>query len=601
LRTKKISSQQKQLAHKLFLKGLSAQDNGLGTDAVKFYTEALQYNPEHLEALYNLAIILHDQGDYNKALTNYQKVVTLNPNLAIAHKNIGDALLALEEPDKAISSYQTAVDIDPELAEAWYNLGLVERQQLNLDRAEKAFNRALTLRPGYTAAKRGLARLLCQQGRLKNSLALYQKLIKLCPDDYDLKGEMIDILHLKGDLDTIQTLTQEILNELPEDPRALNFQGLLYQAQGRAPTAIKILQQAVKNAPELFYIHSNLLYAMLMNPDVSPTEYLDEARHWWQKAAPTTPSPGRQPHTNHKLRLGFISADLKRHSVSYFLLPLLEHIDKQKIKLYAYSDVARTDDMSALIQQQVDYWRPIRGVNDDEVFNLIKKDQIDILVELSGHTASNRLPLIARKPAPVQISWLGYPASTGISNGTFRLTDNTVDPEGSEAYYSEPLLRLQRPFLCYSPPPEVNDLTINSNKNHPVTFGSFNNPAKINRNVIAVWSRILSRTPGSKIILKSKTFISKLARNNFIKQFVNYGIDAARIELRPPTPATAAHFNSYNDIDIALDTFPYNGTTTTCEALWMGVPVITCRDPCFQCGSNAACNNQLPGAGCRQP
>jgi len=392
---------------------------------------------------------------------------------------------------------------------------------------------------------------------------------------------MAEILLLTGALGEARKLCESILGNSVNDPEALNISALIHLQRGEPQTALSLLRQALANSPEPATIHSNLLYALLMNPATTPDEYLNEARQWQRQHkipdekiyshSPADPQPSEK-----KLRLGFISADLRRHSVSYFLLPLLKQLKNHKFAIYSYADIRYADDYSELIKQNSNCWRPIRGLDDATVAEMIKSDKIDILIELGGHTASNRLPLLTRQPAPVQISWLGYPASTGLSNNTFRLSDTTVDPDGSEKFYSEPLLRMKRPFLCYAPPQEAVNLRPGIKKDlRPITFGSFNNPAKINQTVISIWSQILHRTPHSRLVLKSKVFRDEETRKTFLQRFAKLGITEERVLLHPGNPETRDHFKSYQNIDIALDTFPYNGTTTTFEALWMGVPVIT--------------------------
>ena len=565
----------------LFARALAAQDQGLLEAAAATYEQVLQHNPDHLEALFNRAVIDHEQNRLEKALRGYQKALAIQPGLAPAHKNIGDIRFSLQEFDTAAAAYEASLKSDPDQAGTWNNLGMLEKHRRNYDNAAKAWRRALDLQPDHKNAGQNLARILKQQGKYEEALTLNRQICQRYPEDNDSKLDLALIQHTLGALGEAAEICTTILRHNPDNAETLNILGLIHLQQGNPEAAIATLRLALEHQPQLPRVHSNLLYAMLMDPKTTPDNYLREARCWWEThgleaSRKMTYSHRRRPPENRKLHLGFISADFRQHSVSFFLLPLLKALRNGQFTIYGYADLQRTDNYSCRLREQMDFWRPIFGLEDNAVGSLIEDDEIDILIELGGHTANNRLTLIAQKPAPIQISWLGYPAGCGLANGTFRLSDSYTDPIANDAFSSEQLLRLPGPFLCYAPPPEALTLTGKTEK-RPLTFGSFNNPAKINYRVISVWAGLLRQIPGSRLILKAKIFSDLKTRNIFEQRFKKSDIALDRIEFRPGNPNLVDHFNSYNDIDIALDTFPYNGTTTTCEALWMGVPVITIR------------------------
>ncbi len=585
----------------LFNKALAAQDKNNLQTAASLYTEILQRAPNHLEALFNLAVINHDRNNLEEALEGYTKAGKIQPEQAEAHKNIGDIQFIFEDFEAAAAAYEKSLRIDPKSAATWHNLGMVENRRYNYDRAARAWKQALNLQPDHKNAGLALARLLRQQGRYKESLTLNQKICHRYPEDRDSRFELALVNLSLGFLEQAAEFCTSILNQDPEDPEALNIMGLIHLQRGDPETAVRNLRAALKNREELPQTHSNLLYALLMDPGITPTEYLREARHWWQSYGLTANRKKRYSHLrlplkNRKLKLGFISADFRQHSVAYFLLPLLRSLKKDQFTIYGYADISREDNYSKLIREQMNYWRPIFALEDQTVGDLIEDDKIDVLIELGGHTANNRLLLMAQKPAPIQISWLGYPASSGLANGTYRLSDNFADPTANDDFYSEPLLRLPDLFLCYGPPAAVLALTRETRK-HPLTFGSFNNPAKINVQVISLWAELLKQIPESRLILKAKVFTDGETRNIFQQRFSRFNLAAGRIEFRPGNPDIVDHFTSYNDIDIALDTFPYNGTTTTCEALWMGVPTITLQGSTHAARVGAALLNAI---GCRE-
>ncbi|MGD9579242.1 MAG: hypothetical protein AB7Y74_13445, partial [Syntrophorhabdus sp.] len=265
-------------------------------------------------------------------------------------------------------------------------------------------------------------------------------------------------------------------------------------------------------------------------------------------------------------------------SVSYFFLPLLkEH--SRSFEIFCYSDVKRPDQVTACLKGLTDHWRSIVGLTDEEVARQIGQDRIDILVDLAGHTTHNRLPVFAMRPAPVQVTWLGYPNTTGIPVMDYRITDDIADPVGdSGQYHTERLVRLPQGFLCYAPPEEAGEVSsLPALIQGRVTFGSFNNLPKVNEKVVEVWSSILKKVPGSSLMLKSRSLSDKGVRHRYLDMFSRYGVTSERIQLVPYAHMKQEHLSLYGRMDIGLDPFPYNGTTTTCEALWMGVPVVTLK------------------------
>ena len=280
------------------------------------------------------------------------------------------------------------------------------------------------------------------------------------------------------------------------------------------------------------------------------------------------------PDPERRLRIGYVSPNLSRHSVGYFMEPVIEHHDRRHFEVYCYYTHELSDDATRRIRELADAWRDAAKVTDDALERMIRDDEIDILIDLAGHSKGNRLAVFARKAAPVQMTWLGYPDTTGLDTVDFRITDGTSDPSPSaELRHTERLLRLDDVFLCYKPPHD--SPPVNMRPASEVVFASFNNISKVNRRLIEAWARILARVPGSRLILKSAALNYADAADRVLECCENCGIDPGRVELHGWIKDRHHHLQLYNNIDIALDTFPYNGTTTTCEALWMGVPVIS--------------------------
>jgi protein O-GlcNAc transferase len=356
---------------------------------------------------------------------------------------------------------------------------------------------------------------------------------------------------------------------------------MLLQAQGDLDAAVTAYRQALTLDPDFADAHSNLLLCLHYRPDVDAAELFAEHQRWGeQHGAPlaamiATHANARDP--KRRLRIGYVSPDFRAHSVSHFIAPVLAHHERRHFEVYCYYNAHQVDATTERLKGLADHWRNIAHLTDAEVAALIGQDGIDILVDLAGHTAHNRLLLFARKPAPIQVTYLGYPDTTGLATIDYRLTDALTDPPGaSERFHTEALVRLSQGFLTYQPSaesPPVNALpTLGGDQ---ITFGSFNNAAKLNTAVIALWAQILRALPHAHLILKAAQLGDADTAERFRQRFAEHAIAPERLQILGAFASEGDHLKAYHGIDIALDPFPYNGTTTTCEALWMGVPVIT--------------------------
>jgi predicted O-linked N-acetylglucosamine transferase (SPINDLY family)/predicted SAM-dependent methyltransferase len=375
---------------------------------------------------------------------------------------------------------------------------------------------------------------------------------------------------------------------------ALNNRGGQLLAQGMAKEAIDQYQMALVLAPEKPFIQSNYLYALnyQTTPDMGKIFaahkkfgefYENVAAKSTALQSPITSnaatSTAISAATNEQrpLRIGYVSSDFRHHAVSHFIEPVLAAHDKNKFQLFAYYHHTVVDDMTKRIQSHVSHWRSLVGKSDVDIAAMIRADGIDILIDLAGHTATNRLPMFARKPAPLQVTWLGYPNTTGLSTMDYRITDAFADPSGmTDAFHTEKLHRMPETFSCYSAPTDAPAVApLQAKRTGRVTFGSFNNFAKITAEVITVWSNILKRIPTATLFLKYKDLESVPMTQYIHYQFMTRGVLVSQLRIQGDDASHVEHMARYNNIDIALDPFPYNGTTTTLDALWMGVPVIT--------------------------
>jgi protein O-GlcNAc transferase len=542
------------------------------------YRAILAAKPRHVAALCNLGVLLRATGRAGDAVACYRRAIAASPDHAPAYENMGNALIELADFAAAEAAFLKATKLAPRSAEAFLGLGTARHRQGRLDEAAAEYERALALKPGHPQALLNSAAILQTVGKLPAAAVIYRQLIAAHPRFAMAYCNLGAVLEPMGELGEAETVLRTAMALQPGYAAAMMNLGTVLQVGGDVAAAIAVLRQALAIAPEP-RIHSNLLMYLNYRPDIADAAIAEEHREWdrlyARPLAPPAPIPS-DPDPARRLRIGYVSADFRTHSVSYFLEPLLAHRDRAESEIVLYSDVAVPDATTERLASLADRLVPILGRSDESVAALVRDDGIDILVDLAGHSGANRLMLFALKPAPVQVSWLGYPNTTGLMAMDFRITDAIADPPGSEVLHSETLIRLANGFLCYQPPsdaPAVAPLPA-ATAGH-ITFGSFNNLAKVTPEVVRCWSAILLAVPGSRLVLKSHTLADAGVAQRYTALFAAADVAADRLDLLPRITATDGHLAAYHRIDIALDPFPYNGTTTSCEALWMGVPVVT--------------------------
>jgi len=511
--------------------------------------DSVPITPSHLENVQRLlrsGVSLRAQGHHTEAIAEFNKALALDPRSAEAHLQLGNALKSLQRHTEAVASLRRASELAPKNAVIWLNLGVSLLVLAARDEAIACFQRAIKLEPGRPEALNILGSALLDAGRIGEA-----------------KKQLQAALRLK-----------------PAYPAAHDNLGRALRSQGRPGEAVAEFRSALAAQPSPS-THSNLVYALNFVPGLPAEEIFAEHKRWSQlyaeplkKNAPVLIN-SRDP--TRRLRIGYVSPDFVHHAVSYFIEPVLAAHNRAEVEVVCYADAPVADATTARLRALSDQWRDIAPLNDDQVAELIRNDKIDILVDLAGHTARHRLLVFARRPAPAQITWIGYPNTTGLAAIDYRLTDKISDPPGqTEAFYTEKLVRLPEVFSCYKPSdqaPVVSDLP--ALKNGYVTFGSFNHFAKINPAVLALWARLLVRLPTARLFLKARSLADPETATGVRETFSHHGVLLDRLTLCSDELSVADHQRLYQGVDIALDPFPYNGTTTTCEALWMGVPVVT--------------------------
>jgi predicted O-linked N-acetylglucosamine transferase (SPINDLY family) len=531
-------------------------------EAEAIYRQILAAHPHHSEALHMAGVIAHQTGRQELAIEWIQRAIALIPTNAAAYSNLGEAYRAAGRLADAASCYRRALQLKPDFAEAHSNLAVALWSAGQFDEAIEACREALAIRPDYPEALYNLGNALRDRGQSDGAIAAYHRALKLRPN------------------------YQKVFNNL----------GNALWDQGRVDEAVTSYRQALACGPDDAGIHSNLIMALHYLPgDASQTIVAEKERwdrHFGQPAENSALLSAVDRNAERRLRIGYVSPDLWDHVTGRNLLPLLRHHDHQAFEIITYAGVVQPDEVTAIFQHHSDQWINALQLADDALAERIRADQIDILVDLSLHGGGNRLPVFARKPAPLQISFAGYPAATGLKAIPYRISDRWLEAndkmqdasrefQDSSAPRSHPETCNLQPasstffidsFWCYDPcgaETKVHDLPVKQNGH--VTFGSLNTFRKINESVLRLWARILAEVPDSRLLLLSA---EGSYRRRPLEILANAGVEEHRVEFVAQRPRRD-YLELYHRLDLALDPFPYNGHTTSLDALWMGVPVVS--------------------------
>jgi predicted O-linked N-acetylglucosamine transferase (SPINDLY family) len=553
-------------------------------DAVAGYRRAVALRPADPEVRHALGLALSRLGRHADAAAELEAAVRAAPRFLPAYDALAEALRRQRRLDDADAVCRRALSVAPDRAESHYGLALVAAQRGQVEAAVAGFGRAVALKPDWPEARMNLAVTLDRAGRRADATAECEAALRLRPgwaDAWNLLGTLLD---KQARLTHAVDAYRRALAAEPNHAQAQSHLGNVLKDLGLPDEAVAHHREAVRLDPRSAVSQDNLLVALNYLPSIDAAHLFDEHRQWGRRVAaavaPLLPAPASAGPVGRRIRVGYISPDFRDHPVAAFVEPLLRHHDAAAFEVTCYSDVPRPDATTARLEPLPARWRPVAHLAHDALADLVRADGIDVLVDLAGHTAGNRLPAFARRPAPVQVTYLGYPNTTGLPPDVmrYRLSDAHADPPGeTDPLHTEEVVRLPETFLCYAPPADAPDPAAAPPcaATGRVTFGSFNQFAKINPAVIELWSRVLAAVPGARLLLKTKSLADPRVRQTVAERFAVHGVGPDRLVLAPPDPSTPAHLARYADVDIALDPFPYHGTTTTCEALWMGVPVVT--------------------------
>jgi protein O-GlcNAc transferase len=583
---------------------------GQTDQALDHWRQALELRPDYVEAHQNLAGAYLSRRDFASSLRHAREAVRLTPDSPDAHVLVGKTLTFLDQLSDAEAALRRAIRIAPNHAAAHACLAHTLRRQGRLDaslveanealrlqpgsaqvhveagvslgllsrrvEAEAHFRRALALEPASAEAQNNLGALFLGWRRYGEAAECFRRALAASPQLAETAVNLGRALAHEGDLAAAAECLREATNRIPTDGKLRSALGEILTEAGHLTEAEAVFRDVVANHPDLSAAHSSLLIALNFKPEARQADLLAEHRLWAQRhgraAAVSVAERDRSP--ERRLRIGYVSPDLLGHVVAHFLAPILVNHDAREVEVFCYADVLATDGVTEGLRSFAHHWRPIQARSDEDVAALVAADGIDILVDLAGHTGC-RLGVFARQPAPVQVTWLGYPNTTGLDAIHYRLTDAVADPDGEPSLHSEELVRLTGGFSAYAPKgdaPEPGPLP--ANLRGYVTFGSMHKLSKLNDQVLDLWADLLHRIPSARLLVFRHTLRGRTL-DYFQERFARRGLSGDRVEFQCEVADGGNYLSVYRKMDILLDTFPWNGHATACEALWMGVPVVT--------------------------
>ena len=502
-------------------------------EAESLYHQILQEDPGHSDALNLSGLIAHQTGNNSKAADLINKAILSNPKNPDYYYNLGIVLSALEKWKEAIHAYTQTIRLRPDYFEALNNLGNILREHSNTDSAIEIYNKALKLKPDCVEAWNNLGNVLKERGQIENAIENYKKAIQIKPDYAEAWNNLGSAMSAQNRFKDAIEHYRHALKLKPDYAEAWSNLGGVMEIIGEFNTSIESYRQALKYKPDYNIAFSNLLYLLSYNVVCSPEQILVEHRNWGciheEKQKIHNFSHTKPTNPNKRLRIGYVSSDFRKHALSFFFEPILRNHDKSHVEIYCYSNVNEPDNTTERLKTMADEWCSTLEMNDTEVAQKIYDDKIDILIDLAGHTAKNRLIIFSYKPAPIQITYLGYCNTTGLKSMDYWITDSVLHPEDTFELAVEDIVRLQRCWTCYQPPVDAPEIKTDMLANKIITFGSFNNVSKLSKNVIECWSQLLKEVANSRLILKARQLADPFIEERILAQFAQNGINSEQL------------------------------------------------------------------------
>jgi protein O-GlcNAc transferase len=603
-------------------------------EAVRHYTYALAVNCHYAEAHCGLGVALGDLGKLDEAVEHLHQALAINPRYAEAHNNLGKTLLSQGKEDEAMAQWQEALRLRPAFPEVLYNIGNTFLEQHKVDEATASYREALRYNPNLAHAHHGLGNALERQDKLDEAIDCYRQALRLNPNLAQTYNNLANTLTRQFKIEEAIPCYQEALRLMPNYAEAHYNFGNAFAKRGCPEEALAKYREALAIQPDLAKAQSNVLFCLNYHPDADPDQVFQEHCRWGReqlavardrgtgvrgqesgvrgqesdkqpRAGTSTPTDtdnwqlttDNKPDSERRLRVGYISPDLRFHPLTRYIEPVLAHHDPAQVEVFCYAEVAQPDAVTHRLQQLAPAWRSTYRLTNSQVADRIRQDRIDILVDLAGHTAENRLGVLAYKPTPIQVTWLGYMNTTGLTTVDYRLTDEVLDPksgvrcpvsgvksvssdsgrrtpDSGRVFDTEELYRLPSGMCCFAPPADAPDVSqLPALRRGYLTFGSLNGPFKLNSRVFDLWSRVLHALPTARLLM-FHDFVVGTGQDRLHRIFAERGIGADRLDLRKGS-CTPGYLGVYSEIDVSLDPFPCTGGVTTCESLWMGVPVVS--------------------------
>ena len=551
--------------------------------AEEILRRALAVRPGYPPLLNNLGAAAHEQGKHQEALSLFEDALAAAPKFADALRNRAVTLRVLDRYEEALNALDLALEINPEYVDALVDKAGILFSSKRFDESFRCYQRALSLKPESHGILCNYGIALRELGHLVEAEQSFRQALSICPESFSAYNALGVVLKDFGRLEDSKACFERAVAIKADFHEAHSNLGNALRDLGRVPEAEKCYLRAMSIKPEYAHAYSNLLFLISYHGLGSPEQYIERAKAWETTTIPADVRASakaktfrREPIKNRKLKVGYLSGDFRSHAVAFFIKSIFKHHDRQRIELAAYNTNAFQDSITDEIRGHVDQWHSIAGLSDNLAVKLIEDNGIDVLVDLAGHTQWNRLGVLARRAAPVQCHYLGYCASTGLSEIDYYLGDSILIPPHCDAHYSENVWRLPKIWVSYEAPFDAPAPELYADDSGRVCLGSFNSLTKITPETIDLWAMVLQRIPNACLMVKALELGEFQNRNRITSEFARRGISDTRIELVGRTPDWKSHMALYNKIHIALDPVRgVGGGTTTCDTLWMGVPVIT--------------------------